>query len=158
MINLEERPETYPMKTQPNGTLRILLAEDDFSSRLLLQAFLSRHGDCHVAANGKEAVEAFRAASESGHRYDLVCMDLLMPEMDGRQAVREIRAIEEARLVRSAAAAKIVMTTTVDAIREVSRCYKELCDAYLTKPLDLGKLQAQMKAWDLVGCVDCSPR
>jgi two-component system chemotaxis response regulator CheY len=130
--------------------LRILLVEDDFSSRILLQAFLSRHGECHVAVNGKEAVEAFRAATESGHRYDLVCMDLVMPEMDGRQAVREMRAIEEARRVRSTAGAKIVMTTAVDDIKEVSRCFEELCDAYLTKPLDLGKLQNQMKAWEFV--------
>lgn len=103
-----------------------------------------------MAVNGKEAVEAFRAATESGHRYDLVCMDLVMPEMDGRQAVREMRAIEEARRVRSTAGAKIVMTTAVDDIKEVSRCFEELCDAYLTKPLDLGKLQNQMKAWEFV--------
>jgi two-component system chemotaxis response regulator CheY len=150
MIDPEECPETYPPGGNPNGTPRILLAEDDLSSRILLQAFLSRHGECHVAANGREAVEAFRAGTESGHGYDLVCMDLLMPEMDGRQAVREIRAIEEAQLVRSTDGAKIVMTTTVDAIKEVSRCYEELCDAYLTKPLDLGELQAQMRAWELV--------
>jgi two-component system chemotaxis response regulator CheY len=150
MINLKECSEVSLQKNPVGGTLRILLVEDDFSSRLLLQAFLSRHGECHVAVNGKEAVEAFRAAMESGLRYDLVCMDLLMPEMDGRQAVREMRAIEEARRVRSIVGAKIVMTTAVDDIKEVSRCFQELCDAYLTKPLDLGKLQNQMKAWELV--------
>ena len=150
MINLDERSVNHSVKTEINRNVRILLVEDDFSSRLLLQTFLSRHGECHVAVNGKEAVEAFRVAAENGYRYDLVCMDLLMPEMDGRQAVREMRAIEEARRVRAISGSKIVMTTTVDAIKEVSRCFAELCDAYLTKPLDLGRLEAQMKAWELV--------
>ena len=70
--------------------LRMLLVEDDFASRLLLQIFLSRHGECHVAVNGREAVEAFRYASERGQPYDLICMDIMMPEMDGREAVRQI--------------------------------------------------------------------
>jgi two-component system chemotaxis response regulator CheY len=150
MTNLKECSEAGLEENPGDGALRILLVEDDFSSRLVMQAFLSRHGECHVAVNGKEAVEAFRAAAESGHRYGLVCMDLLMPEMDGRQAVREIRAIEESRRVRSTAGAKIVITTVVDDIKEVSRCFEELCDAYLTKPIDLGKLQTEMMAWELV--------
>ena len=44
----------------------MLLVEDDFASRLLLQTFLSRYGECHIAVNGREAVEAFRAALEQG--------------------------------------------------------------------------------------------
>ena len=40
--------------------MRTLIVEDDFTSRLLLQTVLSRYGECHVAINGKEAVEAFR--------------------------------------------------------------------------------------------------
>ena len=46
--------------------MRTLIVEDDFTSRLLLQSFLSQYGECHIAVNGKEAVEAFRAAQESG--------------------------------------------------------------------------------------------
>ncbi len=77
--------------------LRVLLVEDDFTSRLLLQTFLSRYGDCHIAVNGHEAVEAFRDALARGQRYDMICMDIMMPEMDGGEAVRQIRAMEEAR-------------------------------------------------------------
>ena len=63
--------------------LRVLLAEDDLSCRLVLQTFLTRYGECHVAVNGTEAVEAFRIAMEQGRAYDLICMDILMPEMNG---------------------------------------------------------------------------
>jgi len=130
--------------------LRMLLVEDDFASRLLLQTFLSRYGECHVAVNGREAVQAFRSCLEGGRRYDLVCMDILMPEMDGCEAVKQVRALEESQGILSTSGAKIIMTTTVDDIKDVIRCFKELCDAYLMKPIDLGKLLSQMKSYQLV--------
>lgn len=131
------------------GRLRVLLVEDDFVSRLLLQTFLSRYGECHVAVNGREAVEAFGSALEQGPRYDLVCMDILMPEMDGREAVRRVRALEEAHGIHSSDGAKIIMTTAIDDIKEVFRCFHELCDAYLVKPIDLAQLLARMKSLQL---------
>jgi len=129
---------------------RMLLVEDDFASCVLLQSFLSRYGECHIAVNGREAVEAFRSAAGRGQRYDLICMDIMMPEMDGREAVRQIRALEEARGVLSHHGAKIIMTTAVNDIKEVMRCFGELCDGYLTKPLDLTKLLDRMMSWKLV--------
>jgi two-component system, chemotaxis family, chemotaxis protein CheY len=132
------------------GHLRILLVEDDFASRLLLQTFLSRYGECHIAVNGKEAVEAARSALERGQNYDLICMDIMMPEVDGREAVRRIRGLEEGQGILSTFGAKIIMTTAVDEVKEVIQCFEELCDAYLMKPIDLGQLLKQMKSYHLV--------
>jgi two-component system chemotaxis response regulator CheY len=143
-------PSVADRARKGGGRLRSLLAEDDVASQLLLKTFLSRYGECHAAANGREAVEAFRASLERGPRFDLICMDIMMPEMDGRQAVRQVRALEEAHGIFSHDGAKIVMTTTVDDIQEVIRCFQELCDAYLTKPIDLCQLLKQMKAYRLV--------
>ncbi len=135
-----------PSETElAQNDLRFLLVEDDFASRLLLQSFLSRYGDCHIAVNGREAVDAFRAALDAGEAYHLVCMDIMMPVMDGREAVQHLRQAEEAHGIRSTVGAKIVMTTAVDDIQSVSRCFMELCDAYLVKPIDLGRLQAIIK-------------
>jgi two-component system chemotaxis response regulator CheY len=130
--------------------LRTLLVEDDFTSRLVLQSFLSSYGDCHIAVNGLEAVDAFGAALAGGLPYDLVCMDIMMPEMDGREAVRRVRAMEEAAGILSTHGAKIVMTTAVNDIKEVIRCFRELADAYLMKPIDLTELLRQMEAFRLV--------
>jgi two-component system chemotaxis response regulator CheY len=130
--------------------LRVLLVEDNFASRLLLQTFLSRYGECHIAVNGREAVEAFHSALERGQSYDLVCMDIMMPEMDGREAVRRIRAMEEAHGILSTFGAKIIMTTAVDEIKDVVRCFKELCDGYLVKPIDLSQLLSHMRSHQLV--------
>ena len=130
--------------------LRILLVEDDFACRFLLQTFLGRYGQCHVAVNGREAVEAFGAATDLALPYDLICMDIMMPEMDGREAVRQIRSLEAAQGILSTFGAKIFMTTTVQQVGEVFLCFKELCDAYLMKPIDLGQLKNQMKFYQLL--------
>ena len=130
--------------------LRTLLAEDDVASQLLLQSFLTQHGECQLAMNGREAVQAFRDAMQHGERYDLICMDIMMPEMDGREAVRQIRALEVESGILSTSGAKIVMTTAVDEVKEMIECFHELCDFYLTKPVDLGKLLEQMQAYRLV--------
>jgi two-component system, chemotaxis family, chemotaxis protein CheY len=142
----ELRGEIRDAKRPP----KTLLVEDDFASRLVLQTFLNRYGECHVAVNGKEAVEAFRSALDSGQGYDLICMDIMMPEMDGREAIRRVRALEQARGIRSTGGVKIVMTTALDDYKEVSQCFTDLCDAYLVKPIDLAKLLRHMRAFQLV--------
>jgi two-component system chemotaxis response regulator CheY len=158
LANIEGIPPLWQEKYDWDGAeyeqeehrLRVLLVEDDFASRLLLQTFLSRHGECHVAVNGKEAVEAFRASLERGQSYDLICMDIVMPEMDGREAVRQVRAVEEAHGVLPTAGAKIIMTTAMHDFSEVIQCFQDLCDAYLTKPINLAKLLRQMRTWELI--------
>jgi two-component system chemotaxis response regulator CheY len=130
--------------------VKTLIVEDDFTSRLVLQTFLSRYGECHIAVNGREAVEAFRSALQSGQRYDLICMDIMMPEMDGKEAIKQIRAEEEAGGTLSTVGVKIIMTTAVQDMKEVMRCFKELCDAYLMKPIDLSDLLKHVKSYQLV--------
>lgn len=130
--------------------MKTLIVEDDFTSRLVLHTFLSRYGECHIAVNGAEAVRAFRSALESGRSYDLICMDIMMPEMDGKEAVRQVRAIEAEHRILSTSGAKIIMTTAVSEIKEVAKCFHDLCDAYLVKPIDLSKLLQQVKAYQLV--------
>ncbi len=130
--------------------MRTLIVEDDSVSRFLLLSFLSKYGECHVAVNGKEAVAAFRAARESGQVYDLICMDIMMPEMDGQAAVKEIRALEEAGGTLSTFGAKIIMTTALDDVDNVVQSFGSLCDAYLIKPIDTGKLLSHMKELKLI--------
>jgi two-component system, chemotaxis family, chemotaxis protein CheY len=74
----------------------------------------------------------------------------MMPGMDGREAVHQLRSLEEEQGIWSTHGVKIFMTTTVNDLKQVSLCFKELCDAYLLKPIDLEKLLSQMKLYQLV--------
>ena len=75
--------------------MKVLIAEDDFASRKFMLRFFEKYGECDVTVDGKEAVEAYKMAIECGEPYDLICLDIMMPEMDGHQALKTIRKIEE---------------------------------------------------------------
>jgi two-component system, chemotaxis family, chemotaxis protein CheY len=130
--------------------MKTLIVEDDFTSRLLLQELLKSYGPSHIAVNGKEAVEAVRAALEANEPYDLICLDIMMPEMDGQEALRQIREQEEARGIPSTHGAKIVMITALSDIKNVIAAYKSLCDAYLAKPIQKAKLLEELRKLGLI--------
>jgi len=130
--------------------MRTLIVEDDFTSRYLLQSFLAPYGECHSALNGREAVDAFRLARESGSRFDLICMDIMMPEMDGQEALGQIRALEESAGTPPGAGVKIIMVTAVPDIKVMAASFKLGCDAYLRKPVDTGELMRYLKSFGLV--------
>ena len=93
--------------------MKSLVAEDDATNRKLLQTFLSRYGVCGIAVDGKEAVNEVRAARQNRQSYDLVCMDLRMPLMDGQEAIRENRfaaaVATSASLMPDSVASKLVI-------------------------------------------------
>jgi two-component system, chemotaxis family, chemotaxis protein CheY len=120
--------------------MRVLIVEDDFTSRLIMQKLLAGYGECHIAVNGVEAVSAFRMALETGYGYDLICLDIMMPEKDGHATLKEIRALEEVKGIAFDGAAKIVMTTALGDVKNVALAYDALCDGYLVKPIDGKKL------------------
>lgn len=117
--------------------MRVLIVEDDFTSRKLMQTILSPYGECDVAVNGREAVEAFQNALTNNNRYDLVCMDIMMPEMDGQEALKQIRSIERDQGVRASDEVKVVMTTALDDPKNVVEAYyKGGATSYIPKPID----------------------
>jgi two-component system chemotaxis response regulator CheY len=71
--------------------MRILIVEDDFGSRRLMQKLVSDYGQCDVVVDGEEAVEAFRLAWEENSPYDVIFLDIMLPKMDGQEALRRIR-------------------------------------------------------------------
>jgi two-component system chemotaxis response regulator CheY len=120
--------------------MRILIVEDDQTSRFLLEQFLSPYGTCDFAVNGKQAVESYLKAGLADAAYDLICLDIMMPEMDGQAVVKTIREMEETQGISPDHGVKIIMTTALEDPRNVVRAFKSLCDYYLIKPIDKGKL------------------
>jgi len=130
-----------------------LIAEAELSSRVALLGLLSKYGDCSVAVNGRDAVEAFRSARQSGHGYDLICLDIQMPDMNGQEAVYAIRSIEENERLYWSGRVKIFMTTGILSVMNVSlmASFKVLCNARLIKPVDSAKLDEHLRSCGLVG-------
>jgi two-component system, chemotaxis family, chemotaxis protein CheY len=130
--------------------MKILIADDDFTSRLLLQEILKYYGTSHVAVNGKEAVEAVRIAMEANEPYDLICLDIMMPEMDGQEALSIIRQIEASAGITSINRTRIVMTTTLSDKENVMNAAQHQCDFYLTKPIQKAKLLEELRKMKLI--------
>lgn len=61
--------------------MKTLIVEDDFTSRLFLQEVLKEFGEIHLAVNGQEGLTAFQEALNQGKPYNLICLDIMMPEM-----------------------------------------------------------------------------
>ncbi len=130
--------------------MKALIAEDDLTSRLLMQALLKVYGRSHVAVNGKEAVDAVQAAFEAKEPYDLICLDIMMPEMNGQEALKEIRALEERRGLDVGQGAKVIMTTGLSDRKNVMAAFEGLCDGYLVKPIERAKLLDYLHLFKLV--------
>ncbi|MEW5773982.1 MAG: response regulator [Thermodesulfobacteriota bacterium] len=117
--------------------MRFLVVEDDFTSRKLLQKILSPYGEVDVAVNGQESLDAFIAALDEGNPYELVCMDIMMPEMDGQEALKKIREVEKQRGIPGSKEVKVVMTTALDDPKNVVEAYyKGGATSYVPKPID----------------------
>ena len=130
--------------------MKVLIAEDDFASRKFMLRFFEKYGECDVTVDGKEAVEAYKMAIECGEPYDLICLDIMMPEMDGHQALRAIRKIEEESGVAEDKRVKIVMTTALSETRHVTKAFENGCTAYAGKPINQDKLEAMLKKFKLM--------
>ncbi|MBF0551484.1 MAG: response regulator [Deltaproteobacteria bacterium] len=126
--------------------MKILIVEDEFVGRKLLQALLASYGTCDIAANGQEAVQAFKLAWQMKDPYDLILMDIMMPEMDGHEALREIRELEKVIGVTGVQEVKVIMVTALDDPKNVVKAFYEGGAAsYIAKPLDRHKLNAAIK-------------
>jgi len=130
--------------------MKSLIVEDDFTSRVILQKMLLPYGETHIAVNGREAVQAFRQALKHHMPYDLVCLDIMMPGMDGHEALKRIRKVEEEEGVDGLRGVKIIMTTSVDDPKSIIEAFKSQCEAYLLKPVETAQIKVHLQKFGLV--------
>ncbi len=125
--------------------LRMLIAEDDPVSRQVLLHRLSPLGKVDLAIDGHQAVEAVFAALQSQEPYDLICLDIMMPNLDGRTALAAIRSLEERNSLPLGRGAKIIMTTDLRDADTILGSFGQACDAYLAKPITKEGLYKQLQ-------------
>jgi PAS domain S-box-containing protein len=140
-ITTDEAVERVPRASAPahelvsTGTLHILVAEDNVVNRALVTRLLAREGyTVDVVENGREALEAL----ETPGRFDLVLMDVRMPDVDGLEATLAIRAAEAA----TGAHIPILALTADAAPEDRQRCLEAGMDDYISKPVRANELLA----------------
>lgn len=122
---------------------RILIVEDDIRNVYALTGIFEPHGaTVQIARNGREALEVLgRIADGAQPKIDLVLMDVMMPEMDGMTATREIRKIDRWKSL------PIIMLTAKAMADDQNQCLAAGANDYLSKPLDVDKLLSLTRVW-----------
>jgi len=125
--------------------MNVLVAEDDYATRQLMRKLVSYYGECVVAGDGQEALDAYRLAWERFRPFDLVMLDVQMRKLDGLKALKAIRQYERAARLEGRRATKVLMTTAKSDATTILRAYYR-CGAsgYLVKPLSRPHLDAEI--------------
>jgi signal transduction histidine kinase/CheY-like chemotaxis protein len=142
LIEITDPAETPA--TVPARGLSILVAEDNEINALLMRSLLARLGH-HVVitTNGEAALESWLAAKSAGASYDLVLMDIQMPQLDGIETTKRIRAREAGQPGRHT---PILALTANTLIEDRYACFEAGMDGFLIKPLDHEKLTEALAA------------
>jgi len=130
--------------------MKILVVDDDPVSRKMLQKIMSSFGECEEVENGKVAIKSFEQSLENDTPFDLITLDISMPEMDGIDALNRIRKLETEKGVPLEKRAKIFMVTSHSDEDTVTNSVKAGCDDYIVKPFNKEIVLAKLKKSGLV--------
>lgn len=130
--------------------MRFLIVEDDLVSRRLLEKILGQYGPYDLATNGLEALELYQAQQEKGESYALICLDVMMPKLDGVRVLKAIRDYEEKFNLEADRKAKVILITALGESQIVRGAAEHGYDAYLPKPFDMDVLTDLLKAFKLL--------
>ena len=117
--------------------MKTLIVEDDFVSRKFMVKFLSKYGACKTAENGEVAIKMYKESVEEKQPFDLICMDILMPKLDGYETLAQIRKFEEEQGFSRQQEVKVVMTSGMDTTTNATKAFELGCVAYTSKPIDI---------------------
>ncbi|WP_027186400.1 response regulator [Desulfovibrio inopinatus] len=131
--------------------MRALIVDDDFYSRSFLEYILHAHAECDTVENGEEAVMMVQKALDENNPYDLICLDLLMPVIDGPSALAEIREIEKDFGIPAEKRSKIIVTSVLEDDDEThDAMYLGTVASFLQKPIEEKAILAEMRRLDLI--------
>jgi two-component system chemotaxis response regulator CheY len=130
--------------------MKILIAEDDLASRRFLSKFLTQYGEVDLVVDGLEALDAYLIAIKEKAPYDLICLDIMMPKVDGVKVLKAIRDFEAKQKVVSDQRVRVIMTTALAETDYVNQAFEIGCEAYAAKPIDTNKMLEVLKKLGLI--------
>ena len=113
--------------------MKILIADDDNDAAQMLDMILSPYGESTIVSDGIEAFKAFADAWESDDPYDLLCLDIMMPRMDGIEALKAVRKAEEEMGIGGSEGVKVLMITAREDDETVLGALRAGCEGYVFK-------------------------
>jgi two-component system chemotaxis response regulator CheY len=116
--------------------MKILVVDDESVSRKVLLKALESFGQCQEALDGREATTAFKRAWDESSPFDLLMLDLSMPDMDGKEVIHQIRGLEMEMKVPNQGQTKIVMVTSHSEEDTVLACLQAGCNDFIVKPFE----------------------
>ncbi len=126
--------------------MRYLIVDDDPNICTLLSVYLAPFGDTIIANHGEDALHLFKADLEEGNHFNVVFMDISMPDMDGHQVVQEMRDMEKTREISGPERFKLVMITAHSDVKNVTESFfSGEADCYVTKPFSEESLLDELK-------------
>lgn len=124
--------------------MKVLVAEDDIASGKFMQKLLSKYGEVVLTRDGIEAVDEFVNAVNENARFDLVCLDIMMPKIDGYKALASIRDAERKLGLARDSRCKVVMISALDEGFDASYASDDY-EEYICKPIDIMKFDDLIK-------------
>lgn len=148
---LEQESIVNTIAPANKNKLQFLIADDDRICQVVLKGMLGSFGTCTISSDGRMALDVFeRHLLETGQTYDLVCLDVMMPYMNGVDVLTEIRRIEHNHHIYGSHGAKIMMTTALSEIDQVFFAFRQQCDAYVVKPITKSKILYQLQKFNIL--------
>ncbi len=130
--------------------MKSLIVEDDATSRMLLVELLSPFGPVQAFDSGPPALQSIQEGIRGRQLYDLICLDIMLPDMDGQEVLRRIRSAEESAGYPVGRGTKIVMTTALRDKTNIISAFRSACDGYLPKPIEKAKLVEMLRSLELI--------
>lgn len=126
--------------------MKILIVEDVTINLKFLERLLEVYGEVQTALDGEESLRKFLSALKSDNPFDLICLDINLPGMNGHEVLRQIRERE----TNSSKKVKILMTTSSADRQDVIEAIKHGCDGYLLKPYSKEKIKEELVKLKLI--------
>ncbi|CAN2040488.1 putative Chemotaxis protein CheY [Candidatus Magnetomoraceae bacterium gMMP-15] len=116
--------------------MRILVVDDEFVSKIKMHKIMESLGECKAVESGKGAIAAFKNAWENWQPFNLISLDISMPDMTGIEVLSKIKSMEKEKQVPDDLKVKIMMVTSHSDKGNITACIAAGCDAFVVKPFD----------------------
>ncbi len=131
-------------------TVKVLIVEDDYASRRFMSKLLEDYGTVDIVVDGLEALDAYLLAMKDNQPYDLICLDIMMPKVDGVKVLKAIRDYETSKGMLPEKRVKVIMTTALQDSQMVKQSFDIGCEAFASKPINVNQFIEVLKNLKLI--------